>query len=252
MYQGLSVGVVIPAYNEEKRIGPTLRRVPWFVDSVVVVDDCSTDGTHAAARSCPDRRVRVIRHACNLGVGKAILSGYRDLRAEGLQVAVVMAGDGQMDPEDLPSLLDPLVRGVADYVKGNRLSHPSVVSVMPKLRLVGNLGLSFLTRFSSGYTRILDAQCGYTAVSLAVLDRLDFDRIYPRYGFPNDLLAHLHSVRARLEQVTVRPIYDGEESGINPLLAVIPMSYVLARSGLMRMGREAGMGRRRAVGGPML
>lgn len=238
MYRSLRVGVVIPAYNEEERVGRTIDSIPPVVDEIVVVDDSSRDATFLAAMSSADGRTRVVRHTTNRGVGGAILTGYKEALRRGLDVAVVMAGDGQMDPADLPALLAPIVEEGADYVKGNRFLHPDVVGRMPGLRLAGNLALSYLTRFASGYPGIMDSQCGYTAVTAKALRVLDFDSIYPRYGFPNDLLAHLHSAGARVAQVKVRPVYEGEESGINPLLAVGPLSYVLLRSRLMRAMRE--------------
>ena len=240
MYCGLSVSVVIPAYNEERFIAGTLRRIPHFVDDVVVVDDSSLDRTVPAAEEIGDDRVRIVRHTTNRGVGGAILTGYREVLTNGAHVAVVMAGDGQMDPEDLPRLLDPIAEGRADYVKGNRFLHLNTFRIMPALRQVGNLGLSLLTRLTSGYGHIMDSQCGYTAVTTDALRRLDFSRVYPRYGFPNDLLAHLHTLGCHVGQVKVRAIYEGQDSGINPLLSVAPLSYVLLRSLVMRLRRELG------------
>jgi glycosyltransferase involved in cell wall biosynthesis len=250
VYKGLSVGVVVPAYNEERLLGRTLARIPAFVDSIIVVDDSSADLTFVVASSARDDRIRIVRHTTNRGVGGAILSGYREVVLSSLDVAVVMAGDGQMDPDDLPALLDPIAEGRADYCKGNRFLDPAVLSVMPKLRMVGNLGLSLLTRYAAGYEDVLDSQCGYTAVTSKMLALIDLAAVYPRYGFPNDFLSHLHSAGARLTQVRVRPIYEGQKSGISPLLAVLPLSYVLARSFLMRQARErSSPARPRAVAG---
>jgi len=238
MFKGHSVGVVVPAYNEQTRIGSTLRRMPSFVDRIIVVDDSSRDSTFDEAAAMADGRTHIVRHTTNRGVGGAILTGYQEALQLSLSIAVVMAGDGQMDPEDLPRLLEPLAEGKADYVKGNRFLHPEVARRMPWVRLAGNLGLSHLTRWASGYHEIMDSQCGYTAISANLLRRLDFQAVYPRYGFPNDLLAHVHSAGGRVAQVCVRPVYNGEASGINPLLAVLPLSYVLLRSYLMRRHRE--------------
>jgi glycosyltransferase involved in cell wall biosynthesis len=238
MFQGLSVAVVVPAYNEECRIDSTLRTLPSLVDVVVVVDDASGDATRARALASADPRVAVLRHRDNRGVGGAIISGYREVLRRGLDVAVVMAGDGQMDPADLPALLAPLAADEADYVKGNRFLHPDVWRTMPRLRIFGNLCLSVMTRPASGYRDILDSQCGYTAASADLLRKIDFDRVYPRYGFPNDFLAHVHSAGGRLAQVCVRPVYAGEASGINPVRSILPLSYVVARSFALRLWRE--------------
>jgi len=238
VFSGLSIGVVIPAYNEERFIARTLRRIPPFVDEIIVIDDSSRDRTFHEAVSAADSRTRIVRHETNQGVGGAIVTGYREALARNLDVAVVMAGDGQMDPDDLAALLLPIARGEADYVKGNRFLHPDVWRRMPKVRLFGNLGLSLLTRMSSGYAGIWDSQCGYTAVTRQALARIDFDSVYRRYGFPNDFLAHLHSAGCRLAQVCVRPVYEGQNSGIRPARVVLPLTLLLARSLLLRYRRE--------------
>ncbi len=240
MYRDHTIGVVIPAFNEERFIPQTLGTIPGIVDRIAVVDDRSLDGTAALVHEAQDPRVALIRHDQNLGVGGAILTGYRHLRDAGLDVLVVMAGDGQMDPADLPALLEPVVEGAADYAKGNRLYHPDTPRVMPSWRLVGNVALSILTRYTAGYSGVVDSQCGYTALRASLLETLDLDRIYPRYGFPNDLLAHLHSAGARIAHVEVRPIYDGQGTGIRPLTAVPALSWVLARSWVQRLRRERG------------
>jgi len=238
VYNGFSIAVVIPAYNEEELIGRTIKRIPPFVDRIIVIDDSSGDSTSEVARSVSDLRTRIVRHTTNQGVGGAIVTGYKEVLRRGLDVAVVMAGDGQMDPADLPQLLDPIAAGTADYVKGNRFLHPAVFSTMPRLRFAGNLALSLLTRGAAGYFDIMDSQCGYTAVTTDTLARLHLDRVYKRYGFPNDFLAHLHSIRCRVAQVAVRPVYEEESSGINPLFAIAPLGYVLARAFVMRVHRE--------------
>jgi glycosyltransferase involved in cell wall biosynthesis len=240
MYQGHTIGVVIPAFNEERFIPRTLGTMPGLVDRITVVDDGSHDGTAAQVRQAGDPRVELIRHDRNQGVGGAILTGYRHLMDAGLDVLVVMAGDGQMDPEDLPALLDPVVAGTADYAKGNRLYHPDTPRVMPAWRLVGNVALSVLTRVTAGYPGIVDSQCGYTATRAEILSRIALEKVYPRYGFPNDLLAHLHSAGARITHVQVRPIYEGQGTGIRPLTAVPALSWVLTRSLVQRLRRERG------------
>jgi len=238
MYRDHTIGVVIPAFNEERFLPRTLETMPGLVDRVAVVDDGSRDATARRVRATGDGRVVLIRHDRNQGVGGAIMTGYRALLDEGLDVLVVMAGDGQMDPADLPGLLGPVVAGEADYAKGNRLYHPDTPRVMPGWRLAGNVVLSLLTRLTSGYPGVVDSQCGYTAVRSAVLARLDLTLVYPRYGFPNDLMAHLHSAGARVAHVEVRPIYEGQTTGIRPLSAVPVLSWVLARSWLQRIRRE--------------
>jgi glycosyltransferase involved in cell wall biosynthesis len=231
VYRGLTVAVVVPAFNEAREIARTVRGIPTWVDRVVVVDDASRDATSLLARRSRRRALEVVRHGANRGVGGAIVTGYRRVLALGLDVAVVMAGDGQMDPADLPALLDPIAEGRSGYVKGNRFRHPSVWREMPAARLAGNLLLSFATKLVSGYWRLFDSQCGYTAISRAALSAIDLDRVFPRYGYPNDLLARLHAAGVAAADVTVRPIYGPRwKSGISLATVVHPITWVLARA----------------------
>lgn len=234
MYRQLRVAVVIPAFNEARAIGPTIEGVPDFVDDIIVVDDASSDPTSDRARGAAAKRassVEIVRHPGNRGVGAAITTGYRQAFARGCDVAAVMAGDGQMDPDDLPGLLDPIVEGRADYVKGNRFLHPEIWRAMPPARIVGNVALSAATRITSGYRHIFDSQCGYTALSRAAIAAIDLDALFPRYGYPNDLLSRLAIAGARVVDVPVRPIYGPHwKSGINLRTAVHPIPWVLLRS----------------------
>lgn len=245
MYRSLRVAVVIPAYNEQRAIGETVATVPDFVDDVLVIDDASTDATQAHAHTAAARRARpsgveVIRHAQNGGVGRAITTGYRRALAIGADVAVVMAGDGQMDPADLPALLDPIADGRADYVKGNRFRHPAIWSTMPPSRILGNLVLSTMTRVTSGYRHVFDSQCGYTAIHRDALQRIELDALFPRYGYPNDLLSRLFVAQMRVVDVPVRPIYGAHwHSGINLTTALHPIPYVLLRSWGNRLAAQA-------------
>ena len=242
MFEGKQVAVVVPAYNEARLIEKAVSQVPEFVDPVLVVDDASTDGTLDALNGSARRPgLECIRHETNRGVGGAIVSGYRRALRDGADLIVVMAGDAQMDPADLPALLEPLARGRADYAKGDRLSWPGAFRLMPFFRFVGNHVLTRLTRLTSGYRAVHDSQCGYTALNRSALLRLDLDELYTRYGFPNDILARLHTIGARLAQVPVRPIYGQEVSGISWFTALVRVPLVLLRSYLTR--------RRRAIRG---
>jgi len=240
MFAGKRVAVVVPAYNEARLIERAVSVVPEFVDHVLVVDDASTDGTLAALDGSSRRPgLECIRHETNKGVGGAIVTGYRRALMVGADLIAVMAGDAQMDPADLPALLEPLSDGRADYAKGDRLSWPRAFRLMPLFRFVGNHVLTRLTRLTSGYRDVRDSQCGYTALSRSALLRLDLDELYTRYGFPNDVLAHLHSLGARLAQVPVRPIYGEEVSGISWFTALVRVPLVLLRSYLTRRRRSA-------------
>src|SRR5512139_2352266 len=209
MYRNNTIAVVVPAYNEEKLIRKVLETTPVFVDHIVVVDDASTDrtGEVVQTRRAEDPRVIYLRHPSNEGVGAAITTGYKWSRDRKVDVTVVMAGDGQMNPDDLPRLLDPIVAGEADYAKGNRLFTGKAWSVIPKTRYIGNAILSFLTKIASGYWHVADSQSGYAAMTLEVLQTLDLDAIYKRYGMPNDLLVKLNVFNFRVKDVPVTPVY---------------------------------------------
>ena len=236
MLDGKRVAVVVPAHNEEKLIADTIRTIPEFVDRIYVVDDRSSDGTVAAVRAHEDPRVELIEHERNLGVGGAIVTGYKRALAERIDVTAVMAADAQMDPADLKMLAGAVARGDVDYSKANRLFTGQAWEVIPRYRYLGNAVLSLLTKIASGYWHVADSQSGYTAISLRHLELLDLDRIYQRYGFPNDLLVHLNVWNARVRDYPSRPIYGvGERSGIR-LRKVIPtISWLLVKGFFWRM-----------------
>jgi glycosyltransferase involved in cell wall biosynthesis len=239
MVDGKRVAVVVPAYDEEVLVVETLRGIPELVDRIYVVDDASRDATGDRARELGDPRVEVIRHEKNRGVGAAIVTGYRRALEEGIDVTCVMAGDNQMDPVELRDLVEPVAAGEAEYVKANRLFSGEAWEVIPRTRYLGNAVLSLLTKIASGYWHVADSQAGYTAISLDALRRLDLDRIYPRYGFPNDLLVHLNVQNARVRDMPSRPIYNvGERSGIR-LRSVVPrISWLLFKAFWWRLGQK--------------
>jgi glycosyltransferase involved in cell wall biosynthesis len=233
---GKRVAVVIPAYNEEQLLASTVEGIPDFVDRIYIVDDHSTDATLERARALPDERVQVIEHERNEGVGAAIVTGYLRAIAERIDVTAVMAADNQMDPDDLLHLCEPVARGELDYAKANRLFTGQAWQLIPRYRYLGNAVLSLLTKIASGYWHIADSQSGYTAVSLQYLELLDLDRIYRRYGFPNDMLVHLNVWNARVRDIPSRPIYGvGERSGIRLRKVVPTISWLLVKGFFWRM-----------------
>ena len=236
MVDGKRVAVVVPAYDEEALIGETLAGIPAFVDRVYVVDDNSSDATAARAGEAGDPRVQVISHEANEGVGAAIVTGYRRALDEGIDVTAVMAADGQMDPSDLESLAGAVARGEVDYAKANRLFTGQAWELMPRHRYLGNAVLSMLTKIASGYWHVADSQSGYTAISRETLERLDLDRIYRRYGFPNDMLVHLNVWNARVRDYPSRPIYGvGERSGIRLWRVVPAIAWLLVKGFFWRL-----------------
>ncbi len=236
MLDGKTVAVVVPAHNEEMLLGETLAGIPAFVDRIFVVDDASTDGTADRARAAGDPRVELLAHDRNVGVGAAILTGYKRALAERIDVTAVMAADNQMDPGDLATLAGAVARGEVDYAKANRLITGEAWRLMPRSRYLGNAILSLLTKIASGYWHVADSQSGFTAIGLRTLERLDLEGIYHGYGFPNDMLVHLNVWNARVRDFPSRPIYGvGEQSGIK-LRSVIPrISWLIVKGFFWRM-----------------
>jgi glycosyltransferase involved in cell wall biosynthesis len=236
VFEGKRVGVVVPAYDEEALIAATLGGIPALVDRIVVVDDGSTDRTKERALELGDPRVEVLSHERRSGVGAATLTGYRRALADGLDVVVVMNGDNQMDPEDLPTLVEHVARGELDYAKANRLATGQAWQLIPKTRFFGNAVLSMLTKIASGYWHVADSQSGYTAVSREMLERLDLDRVYTSYGFPNDMLVHLNVWNARVRDFPSRPIYGvGERSNMRYRHVVPRIAWLLVRGFFWRL-----------------
>ncbi|MFN2628024.1 MAG: glycosyltransferase family 2 protein [Gaiellaceae bacterium] len=236
MLEGKRVGVVVPAHDEEALVATTLQGIPAFVDRIYLVDDASSDGTVDRARALGDPRVEIIAHERNEGVGAAIVSGYRRSIVDRNDVTCVMAADNQMDPYDLEMLARPVARGEVDYAKANRLFTGEAWKLIPHTRYLGNAALSFLTKIASGYWHVADSQSGYTALALPTLQALDLEGVYPRYGFPNDLLVHLNVVNARVRDFPSRPIYGvGERSGIRYRHVVPKISWLLWKAFFWRM-----------------
>ncbi len=238
MYFEKTVCVVVPAFNEARQIGRVLETMPDIVDRIVVVDDASRDQTVATVESycLTNQRLVLIKHASNQGVGGAIASGYKWARDNDMDVAVVMAGDGQMNPDDLSKLLDPVICGQADYAKGNRLFTGEAYQKIPRVRYFGNAFLSLLTKIASGYWHIADSQSGYTAINKTALHTINWDRMYKRYGQPNDLLVRLNVADMRVIDVAIDPVYNiGEESGIKIKKVFFTISWLLIKMFFWRM-----------------
>jgi glycosyltransferase involved in cell wall biosynthesis len=236
VFEGKRVGVVVPAYDEEALIAATLGGIPPLVDRIIVVDDGSTDRTSERAFELGDPRVEVVSHERRGGVGAATLTGYRRALADGMDVVVVMNGDNQMDPADLPTLVEPVARGELDYAKANRLATGQAWQLIPKTRFFGNAILSMLTKIASGYWHVADSQSGYTVVSREMLEQLDLDHVYTNYGFPNDMLVHLNVWNARVRDFPSRPIYGvGERSNMRYRHVVPRIAWLLVRGFFWRL-----------------
>jgi len=237
MYKGKEIGVSVPAYNEEKLIGKTIKEIPDFVDKIYVVDDASTDRTADVVKEImqKDKRVELIRHKQNQGVGGAIISGWKRGLEEGMDVLVVMAGDNQMDPAYLPHLLDPIVEGKADFSKGTRF-HGKHWKEMPKIRIFGTFLLNVLNKIASGYWNVNDPQNGYVAISSEALKKLDLDSLHKGYAFENDVLIKANVAGFRVVNVPVRIRYKvGETSKLKILRFACSTSKFLLKSFLWRV-----------------
>lgn len=237
MFQNIRLCVIVPAYNEQLLIADTLTSVPASIDAIYAVNDASTDRTQAVIEECAkkDPRIMLLCHENNRGVGAAIVTGYKQGLADGMQIFVVMAGDNQMDPEVMPALIEPLIQNRADYTKGNRLLSPEYRKGMNWWRFTGNTILTFLTKFSSGYWKLMDPQNGYTAISSKALERLNLDTIYPRYGYCNDLLVKLNVFGFRVMDVEMPARYGREKSKIRYGSYIGKVSWLLFLDFLYRL-----------------
>ena len=238
MYRNKITCVVIPAYNEEKQISGVIASLPDWVDHIVAVNDASTDHTAEVVRKrqAIDSRVILLDLEVNQGCGGALAAGYQWARDNDCDVAVRMDGDGQMDPADLPFLLDPVVEGRTDYAKGNRLFTGEAFKRIPKVRYFGNAFLSLLTKIASGYWHVADFQSGYTALNKTALQRIDWDKMYKRYGQPNDLLVRLNVYNFRVMDIPIEPVYNvGEQSGMKVHRVLFTLSWLLLKLFFWRM-----------------
>lgn len=249
MYRDKTVAVVIPAYNEEEFVAGVIETVPDFVDRIYPVDDASTDDTWSEIRTAAERvnradgdrdgrfdeRVVPIQHAENRGVGGAIKTGYLRALEDRIDVTAVMGGDGQMRPEALELIVEPVASGRVDYAKGNRLLDEQFHADMPRFRYVGNRILTLLTKIASGYWDVGDPQNGYTAISLDALEAVDVEEMYEFYGYCNDLLVKLNVAGMSVADVPRQAVYDDEESHIEYRTYIPRVSGMLARNACWRL-----------------
>ena len=238
MLEGQSISVVVPCYREEKLLSRVIDTMPDFVDRIYVVDDCSPDNTAEIIKSYVQNndRVRGIYLDPNEGVGGAIAAGYKMARDDCMDVTAVMAGDAQMDPNELKSIVMPVVNDDCDYTKGNRLFSGQAWEMIPRVRYLGNAMLSLLTKIASGYWHVADSQSGYTAINLKALRTINWDLMYKKYGQPNDLLVRLNIYGFRVKDVPIEPLYGvGEESGIKPIRMIPKLAWLLFKLFWFRM-----------------
>jgi len=241
MYENKKISVVVPAYNEEKLIIKTISTIPEFVDYIIVVNDCSRDSTKMLVQKFieSDNRVSLINNKTNKGVGYSIKQGYLQSNNLGADISVVMAGDSQMDPDELPRLLSPLIVNQADYSKGNRLT-PRHIHRMPLFRRFGNSLLTLINKVATGYWDIADPQNGYTAITSKALDKILEEKITDGYGNPNDFLVALNIHNFRVIDVEIPAIYGEEKSGINIFKFIFKTSWLLLSGFFRRIHNKYG------------
>ena len=239
MYKNKKIGVVVPCYNEETQIGIVINTMPEFVDKIVIVDDMSNDRTVETIQKYLEKqkdRIVLISHKQNKGVGAAISTGYVWCRDNDIDISAVMAGDAQMDPNDLTELLGPVAEDKADYSKGNRLITGEAWQKIPKVRYFGNTSLTLMTKVASGYWHVTDSQSGYTAINKKALKLLPLENIFPRYGMPNDFLVTLNIYDMRVIDIPINPLYGVGERSKMVIHRTIPALFLLmAKLFLKRM-----------------
>jgi glycosyltransferase involved in cell wall biosynthesis len=237
MYKDKIIGVVVPAHNEEKFVAIVIDTMPDFVDHTYVVNDASTDKTLDIVdnKAKINSKITVINRKIRGGVGAAILSGHIRALQDNVDILAVMAGDGQMSPAVLSSIIDPIAEGKADYTKGDRLSNHSHRKEMPNWRAFGNILLTNLTRIASGYWHISDPQNGYTALSIQTLKKLNLNKIETGFAFENDMLVKLNSIGARVMDIKHPAIYRGQKSKIKYSNFIFRTSWILLKDFVWRI-----------------
>jgi dolichol-phosphate mannosyltransferase len=213
MINNLNIAVVIPVYKVERHIKQVIETLPDFIDHVIVVDD-----------NCPKMSLRliennkkntIIKHDKNLGVGGAVVSGYRKALILNADIVIKVDGDGQMDPNKIMQLITPILEEKADYTKGNRFKDYKSLKSMPKIRLFGNSILSFSTKLASGYWDLMDPTNGFTAITKRAIEGLNLNLISKRYFFETDMLIHLNIENCVVKDVPIPANYADEVSSMN-------------------------------------
>ena len=210
------VAVVIPAYRVAAHLSQVIESIPWYVRTIVVVDDGSPDNLAELLQPVDFERLVLVAHDRNRGVGAAMMTGFREALGRGAQICVKIDGDGQMDPSLIAKFCRPLVLGEADYVKGNRFMSGGCAKRMPVVRKFGNLGLSFMLKMASGYWRIFDPSNGYVAARREALESINWEWIASDYFFESSMLIALHTSRAVVRDFPLEARYAGESSSLNP------------------------------------
>jgi glycosyltransferase involved in cell wall biosynthesis len=231
-----NVGVIIPAFRVKNHILDVIKSIGPEVNRIFVVDDfCPENSGQYVEDNIKDDRVLVLYHSKNQGVGGAVKTGYQQCIKENISIAIKIDGDGQMDPKLIPKFIEPLLEYEADYVKGNRFFNSKSFTNMPKIRIIGNVILSFFSKISSGYWNIFDPNNGFTAINTALLQHLDFDKIEDRYFFESDFLYHLNLLRAKIIDIPIYSVYGEETSNLSILKSTVEFPLKHSRNFLRRI-----------------
>ena len=235
MRNGKIIAVIIPCYNVEQTVADVVRRIPEEVDHLIAVDDASVDGTRRILTGIPDNRLVVLTHDQNQGVGGAMATGFERAMGLNADIAVKIDGDGQMDPSLIPELINPLLDGSCDYVKGNRFLHTRELRQMPLSRKIGNILLTFFTKFASGYWHVFDPQNGFLAIHRDFMAALDLGRLRnARYFCENELLIQLNVMVARVQDYPMPAHYNDAPSSLRVRRVILPFAFRLIRGFLFR------------------
>ncbi len=230
------IAVVMPCFKVGEEVLDVISKIGSEVSKIYLIDDaCPNNIGHFVKKKCKDRRLIVIRHPKNLGVGGSVMTGYKKAIDDNMDIIIKIDGDGQMDPELIPYFIYPITSHEADYTKGNRFFDLDGLSSMPRLRLFGNAALSFLTKLSSGYWDIFDPTNGYTAIHIDVLKRLPLNKISKRFFFESDMLFRLNILKAVVIDIPMPAKYEKEISNISPLKVVFEFFYKNLKNFLKRI-----------------
>lgn len=241
MYADHQITVIIPCYNESSQIGMVVNSLPGFVDRIIIIDDKSKDNTVEVVQKLAeaDNRIVFIEHEKNQGNGGARITGLKYCAKDMVGIIVLMDGDGQMDPNEMAHLIDPIIQDKADYTKGNRFFSGEAWENMPAIRYLGNASLSLFTKIASGYWHVADSQTGYIVFRASILKNIKIDHLYKDYGFPNDLLIHANVAGARVKDVPIAPLYNVGEKSVMKIWKTIPkIGWLLFRRFFWRMKEQ--------------
>ena len=231
-----NVAVVIPCYKVKSHIVSVVTSLPKWISLIIVVDDCCPEGTGDFVKEkITDNRIVVVKNDVNLGVGGSVINGYKVALERNSRVVVKIDGDDQMDPLNISRLISPILDGIADYTKGNRFHNMEHLRAMPYVRLIGNAGLSFFSKISTGYWSLFDPNNGFTAISREMISNLSLEKIDKRYFFESDMLFRLNLARAVVIDIPMHAIYGDEKSNLSPVRSLFEFAHKHMKNFLKRI-----------------